>query len=106
MVGTEPSSNPPTCLSVSSMFSLDKDPPEVYWEPTILAFGKRSCQLNDMIPRHLSSREETANSAMVRVVSAFIADFRFDGFEIANQQISPIDLDQPLCLKAAQVTRD
>jgi len=50
MVGTEPSSNPPTCLSVSSMFWLDMDPPEVYWEPIILAFGKRSCQLNDMIP--------------------------------------------------------
>jgi hypothetical protein len=49
MVGMEPSSNPPTCLSVSSMFLLDKDPPGVYWEPTILAFGKRSCQWNDMI---------------------------------------------------------
>ena len=85
MVGTEPSSNPPTCLSVSSMFSLDKDPPEVYWEPTILAFGKRSCQLNDMIHDLVSSREEAANSALVGGASAFVPDFRLHRFKIANQ---------------------
>ena len=57
MVGTEPSSNPPTCLRVSSMFLLDKDLPVVYWEPIILAFGKRSCQWNDRIETAFKNNE-------------------------------------------------